>query len=109
MAAAVNYFATAEDQATLLNYLGEPDQVTLHPWPLLQVPPDILNRKEALATPQVMVVNRDLGPPVSIRLGDPAMDEPTKSGAFHRLNWQGRPDADEGVHTAPELRRRIRL
>jgi hypothetical protein len=34
-----------------------------------------------------MVVNRDLGPPVPIRPGDGAMDQPTKAGVFNKLNW----------------------
>ncbi len=61
MVTAAFYFATLEDQATLLNYLGEPDNVTLHPWPVVRNPLDALSRGDALATPQVMVVNRDLG------------------------------------------------
>jgi hypothetical protein len=92
------YFATTEDQATLLDYLGEPDKVTLHPWPVVRTPLDALSREDALAGRQVLVVNRDLGPPVSIRLGDSAMDEPTRAGVFNRLNWDRlRPPLDEAL------------
>ncbi|GAP55868.1 hypothetical protein AHiyo6_24330 [Arthrobacter sp. Hiyo6] len=87
MVTAAFYFATLEDHATLLDYLGEPDKVTLHPWPVVRNPLDALSREEALATPQVLVVNRDLGPPVPVRPGDDAMNQPTKAGVFNRLNW----------------------
>jgi hypothetical protein len=87
MVTAAFYFATLEDHATLLDYLGEPDKVTLHPWPVVRNPLDTLSREAALDTPQVMVVNRDLGPSVPIRPGDGALDQPTKAGLFNRLNW----------------------
>ncbi|WP_160292501.1 hypothetical protein [Arthrobacter sp. SPG23] len=35
----------------------------------------------------MMVVNRDLGPPVPLRPDDRAMEQPTKSGVFNRTNW----------------------
>ncbi|ALV41696.1 hypothetical protein AU252_11490 [Pseudarthrobacter sulfonivorans] len=98
MVTAAFYFATLEDQATLLDYLGEPDKVTLHPWPVVRTPLDVLNRDAALAGPQIFVVNRDLGPPVSIRLGDGAMDGPTRAGLFNRLNWDRlRPSLDKAL------------
>jgi hypothetical protein len=87
MVTAAFYLATREDQASLLDYLGEPDKVTLHPWPVVRTPLDVLSRGEALAGKQVMVVNRDLGPPVSIRPGDSAVNAPTRAGVFNRLNW----------------------
>ena len=77
MVTAAFYFATLEDQATLLDYLGDPGKVTLHPWPVVRNPLNALSREEALAAPQVMVVNRDLGPPVQIRPGDGALDQPS--------------------------------
>lgn len=98
MVTAAFYFATLEDQATLLDYLGEPDKVTLHPWPVVRNPLVALSRGDALATPQVMVVNRDLGPPVPIRPGDGALDQPTKAGVFNRLNWDRlHPALDEAL------------
>ncbi|WP_370121388.1 hypothetical protein [Arthrobacter sp. MW3 TE3886] len=98
MVTAAFYFATLEDQATLLDYLGEPDKVTLHPWPVVRSPLDALSRDEALAVPQVMVANRDLGPPLPTRPGDRAMDQPTKAGVFNRLNWDRlRPAPDEAL------------
>jgi len=98
MVTAAFYFATTEDQATLLDYLGEPDKATLHPWPVVRTPLEVLSREAALAGPQVLVVNRDLGPSVPIRLGDGAMDGPTRAGLFNRLNWDRlRPSLDEAL------------
>jgi hypothetical protein len=98
MVTAAFYFATSEDQATLLDYLGEPDKVTLHPWTVVRTPLDALSREEVLAGRQVLVVNRDLSPPVSIRLGASAMEEPTRAGVFNRLNWDRlRPALDEAL------------
>lgn len=87
MVTAAFYLATREDQATLLDYLREPDKATLHPWPVVRTPLEVLSREEALAGTKVMVVKRDLGPPVSIRPGDSAMDAPPRAGVFNRLNW----------------------
>lgn len=87
MVAAVHYFATEYDQEALLDYLGEPTSVTLHPWPIVQSPLDVLLRSDALVTQQVMVVHDALGPPVVIRPGDRAMEEGTKAGIFNRINW----------------------
>ncbi|MDR7080838.1 hypothetical protein J2X01_000107 [Arthrobacter ginsengisoli] len=98
MVTAAFYFATPEDQETLLDYLGEPDKVTLHPWPVVRFPLDVLTREEALAGPQVFIVNRHLGPPAAIRPGDSAMDEPTRAGVFNRLNWDRlRPPPDRAL------------
>lgn len=98
MVAAVHYFATPEDQATLLDYLGEPGKVTLHPWPLVRVPLDVLTRDEALVKGQVMVVRRDLGPLVVVRPGDSAMEEASKAGVINRMNWDRvRPSYGEGL------------
>jgi hypothetical protein len=85
--AAVHYFATEDDQEALLDYLGEPAFVTLHPWPVVRSPLGVLLRSDALVTPQVMVVHSALGPPVVIRQGDRAMEEGTKAGVFNRINW----------------------
>ncbi|MCW2793519.1 MAG: hypothetical protein JWO76_2617 [Nocardioides sp.] len=96
--AGVSYFATAEDQAALLDHLGEPDQVTLHPWPVVHTPLQRWTRAQALAARQVMVVRRDLGPPVVVRPGDAAMTESSRSGLFNRLNWERlAPSVDEGL------------
>jgi len=98
MVTAAFYFATPEDQETLLDYLGEPDKVTLHPWPVVRFPLDVLTREEALAGPQVFIVNRHLGPPAAIRPDDSAMDEPTRAGVFNRLNWDRlRPPPDRAL------------
>jgi hypothetical protein len=98
MVAAAFYFAAPEDHAGLLDYMGEPDKATLHPWPVVRTPLEILSRGKALASPQVMVIDRDLGPPVSIRRGDGAMDGPTRAGLFNRLNRDRlRPSLDEAL------------
>ena len=98
MVAAVYYFATPDDQADLLDYLGEPDRVTLHPWPIIASPPVALSRAEALSTSQVMVVRGDFDPPSAIRPGHAALSEQSKAGVFNRLNWQRlRPSPSEGI------------
>jgi hypothetical protein len=87
MVAAVHYFATEDDQEALLDYLGEPTSVMLHPWPVVRSPLGVLLRSDALVTQQVMVVHNAMGPPVVIRPGDRAMEEGTKAGIFNRINW----------------------
>jgi hypothetical protein len=96
--AAVHFYATATDQRHLLEYLGEPDEVTLRPWPVLASPPVVLSREVALTTGQVMVVSRALGEPVLLRVGDQAMAEPSRAGVFNRLNWDRlKPKPNEGL------------
>ena len=73
MVAAVHFYATPTDQLQLLDYLGEPDEVTLHPWPLVTSPAASLTRQDALSRSHLMVVSRVLGPPSVIRSGDAAM------------------------------------
>lgn len=107
MVAAVHYYATAEDHAALLDYLGEPYTVMLHPWPVVDSPARALTRAEALAADQVMVVHRELGQPSLIRLVHPALAEPTKAGVFNQLNWARlRPTGGQGLvdsNTSPVL------
>jgi hypothetical protein len=93
--AAVHYFATARDQESLLDYLGEPESVTLRPWPVLDPSRATLGRRQALASVHVTVVSAAFGPPSLIRPGDAAMDEPRKAGVFNRLNWQRLSPSDE--------------
>jgi hypothetical protein len=93
--AAVHYFATARDQESLLDYLGEPESVTLRPWPVLDPSRATLGRRQALASVHVTVVSAAFGPPSLIRPGDAAMDEPGKAGVFNRLNWQRLSPSDE--------------
>jgi hypothetical protein len=38
MVSAVHYFATLGDHAAILDYLGEPVEVTLHRWPVVHTP-----------------------------------------------------------------------
>jgi hypothetical protein len=105
--AAVHFYATNSDQMHMLDYLGEPDEVTLRPWPVLGSPPVALSREVALATEQVMVVSRALGQPVLLRAGDPAMAEPSRAGVFNRINWDRlKPKPNEGLvdsNTSPVL------
>lgn len=96
--AAVHYLASDADQSALLDYLGEPAMVTVHPWPVFDQAAFGLTRTEALTRSQVMVVHRDLGSPVVIRPGSAAMAEPGRSGLFNRLNWERlRPASSEGL------------
>jgi hypothetical protein len=96
--AAVHYFATARDEESLLDYLGEPESVTLRPWPILDPSQATLTRRQALASVQATVVSTAFGPPSLIRPGDAAMNESSKAGAFNRLNWQRlSPDCKEGL------------
>jgi hypothetical protein len=96
--AAVHYFATVQDQESLLDYLGEPASVTLRPWPVLDPSRAPISRSQALARTQVTVVPAAFGPPSLIRPGDAAMSEPGKAGMFNRLNWQRlSPGAEEGL------------
>lgn len=88
MVTAVHYFATFEDQMMLLDYLGEPAKVTLHPWPLINVPLKALSREDALEQSHVIVVDRQLGFPVPVRPGDAAMEGGSVSSVFNRLNWE---------------------
>ena len=96
--AAVHFYATSTDQLQLLDYLGEPDQVTLQPWPLVQSTALTLARPDALSCSQVMVVSRALGQPTVIRNGDAPMVERSKSGVFNRINWERlKPRTGEGL------------
>lgn len=95
MVAAVHYFATARDQESLLDYLGEPESVTMRPWPVLDPSRATLSRRQALASAHVTVVSTAFGPPSLIRPGDAAMNESSKAGVFNRLNWQQLSPSDE--------------
>jgi hypothetical protein len=105
--AAVHFYATSTDQLQLLDYLGEPDEVTLLPWPVIQSPAVSLTRPEGLSRAQVMVVSRQLGQPTIIRAGYAAMAEPTRAGLFNRINWERlKPKPTEGLvdsNTSPVL------
>lgn len=87
MVTEVHYFATGQDQEALLEHLGGPTSVTLHPWPVVRSPLEVLPLSDALITPEVMVVHNALGPPVLIRPGDRAMNENTIAGIMNQLNW----------------------
>jgi hypothetical protein len=96
--AAVHFYATSTDQLRLLDYLGEPDEVTLQPWPLVQSPAVTLTRPDALSCSQVMVVSRALGHPTVIRAGDAAMADQSRSRLFNRINWERlKPRSGEGL------------
>lgn len=98
MVAAVRYFGAPEDHAALLDYLGEPAEASLHPWPVVRSPLEHLSRAEALAREHVIVTHAMFGPAVAIRPGDRAMREPTKAGFLNRLNWsRSRPLSGEGL------------
>ncbi len=88
MVAAVHYFATARDHESFLDYLGEPESVTLCPWPVLGPSTVTLSRRQALASVHVTVMSAAFGPPSLIWPGDAAMNESSRAGVFNRLNWQ---------------------
>ena len=79
MVAAVHYFATARDQESLLDYLGEPESVTLCPWPVLGPSRAALTRRQALASVHVAMMSAAFGPPSLIRPGDAAMNESSRA------------------------------
>jgi hypothetical protein len=94
--AAVHFFATPDDETALLDYLGEPDVVTLHPWPVVTSALPAFERGDLGSRRQVMIARRDLGRPHVIGGDDAAMSEPSKAGIFNKLNWQRlRPSSDE--------------
>jgi len=96
--AAVHFYATVTDQGHLLDYLGEPDEVTLRPWPMLASPPTVLSREAAMSSGQVMIVSRALGHPIVLHAGDPAMADQSRAGVFNRLNWERlKPKPSEGL------------
>lgn len=98
MVAAVHFYATATDQEQLLDHLGEPDEVTLRPWPVVALPATVLSRQDAMSSGQVMIESRAFGPPVVLRKGDPAMAARSKAGVFNRLNWERlKPQPSEGL------------
>ncbi|VDR37943.1 Uncharacterised protein [Tsukamurella paurometabola] len=107
MVTAIRYYATEEDHARMLDRLGEPEDVTLHPWPVVATPPLRLSRAEALAVPQVLIASRSLGPPVVAREESDAMTGGTRSALFNRLNWRRlTPSTTEGLvdsNTSPAL------
>ena len=98
MVAAVHFYGTPDDQLRLLDHLGEPHEVSLHPWPLVGPRVSSMTREEALAASQVMVQSTALGPPRPVRPGDSAYSEPTRAGLFNRLSWDALgPSQDEGL------------
>jgi len=44
----VNYFGIGQDQEALLEHLGGPTSVTLHPWPVVRSPLEVLLLSDAL-------------------------------------------------------------
>lgn len=103
----VRYFATESDEQALLDFMGEPSEVVLHPWPLLREPLERLSRIEALRSERVMVTNRSLGGPVRMFANSPALQESSRSGLFNRITWNRlRPDSGEALvdaNTSPVL------
>lgn len=89
MVSAIYYFATTEDQLMLLDHLGERMRVTLHRWWWTVADPIVTcTRDDALRASEVMVASAELGGPIAIRPGDPAMEEFSRAGVFNRINWE---------------------
>lgn len=86
MVTGIHYYATDIDQNALLDYLGVPNAATLHPWPVLHDPLEQLTRAEAFARSHVMVVSRELGPPVSDLASGRASFASARSLVFNHLN-----------------------
>lgn len=98
MVAAVHYFGTEADHRALLDYLGEPQSVSLHPWPIVTPTAAALTRDEALLHSHVAIASSILGPPVLIRPGAAGMEPRGRSGLFNKLNWERfRPSASESL------------
>lgn len=107
MVAAVHFYATAADQQSLLDYLGEPADVTLSSWPLVTSPPTRLSQLKALTQQQVAVLNPSLGELMMLRESNAAMRGGTRAALFNRLNWERlRPKAGHRLidsNTSPVL------
>ncbi len=98
MVAAVHFYATESDQHALLDYLGEPDTVSLHPWPVIGPTIERLDRATALRTAQVMVAHADFGPPVGVRPASDGWASDIRAQVFNTLNWDRlRPAEDEAL------------
>lgn len=98
MVASISYFATEADQVALLDYLGATAPVTLHPWPVVKEPAEVLSRPEAMGRRHVMIASTEFGDPVLIRPGSDAMKAGGRSGFFNQLNWDRlSPQSDEGL------------
>lgn len=98
MVSAAHFYATVADQQLLLDYLGEPHDASLHPWPVVCASSVALSRAEALSRDHVTVVSGALGGPVLIGPGSASMGEPTRAGVFNRINWERlAPQPDAGL------------
>jgi hypothetical protein len=104
----VHFYATATDQAYLLDHLDEPEAVILMPWPVVASPPAPLSRSEALTRAQVMVVSEALGPPVVLRERDETTGGSSRARVFNHLNQERlKPRPGEGLvdsNASPGLR-----
>lgn len=94
----MHFYATATDQAHLLDHLGAPAEVTLYPWPVVVSPPVALSRNDAMTCGQVMVVSASLGGPVVLRDGEAGTGGSSRAKVFNRLNWERlKPKPNEGL------------
>lgn len=87
MVGATYYYADANDEEDLLDYLESGTRVTLRRWPLHDANED-LTRAAALSTSRVLVVSSMLGEPAFIGKEHPATREPTASGVFNLINLE---------------------
>jgi hypothetical protein len=98
MVAAVDFFATREDEKALLNYLGEPGAVTLHPWPICPLRLPALDRRTLESHAVVMVASSALGAPRLVNADDASMRGGSRAAVFNRINWERlEPAPDEGL------------
>lgn len=95
MVGAAYYVGTTVDHNSLLDFLDEPDVVSLHPWfNLSDAPP--LQRDIAMTQDKIMVVSSRLGGPVGLDAKAVMSGPHDRSWMFNRLNLDSlRPRGDE--------------
>lgn len=99
MVAGVHFFATASDEETLLDYLGEPNDVRLFPWaPMALDSPTFVSRDQRRGNAKLGVLNPALGAVELIRPPHRGFDTNIKAGIFNRINWsRAQPGETHGI------------
>ncbi len=96
MVAAVHFYATESDQDALLDYLGEPDAVSLHDWPVFDLTRR-LTRAEALQATHVMIADPTYGQPIGIAAGEAGPNPSARATVFDLLNRERLDLADDDL------------
>ena len=99
MVAAVHFFATEADEETLLDHLGEPNDVRLFPWvPMALDSPIFISRDQRWGKANLGLLDPSLGAVELVRPPHRAFDTDIKSGVFNSINWsRARPDETRGI------------